>query len=238
MDILVLQHIACEPPGLYEEILLERGARIHCVERDEGEPLPRSFELFDAILAMGGPTGVNDEATYPWMREEKAFISRAVRAGVPYWGTCLGVQLLAASLGARVYPGPHAEVGLLPITLTEDALEDPVFRDLPGQLFTVQFHGDTFQLPDGAVLLASSPAYPHQAFRWRQAYGFQFHLEASSAMVRDWLAVPGYISYLGLDAAIGSRLLCDIEAHAQELRAHGRRMFEQWLDLTLAARRR
>jgi len=104
-------------------------------------------------------------------------------------------------------------------------------RGFPDDLLTMQFHGNTFNLPEGTVLLASSPLYPHQAFRWRQAYGFQFHLEASPAMVRDWLAVPAYISYLGLEVTAGPGLLADIEAHEQELRANGRWMFEQWLDL-------
>jgi len=76
-------------------------------------------------------------------------------------------------------------------------------RGFPDDLLTMQFHGNTFNLPEGTVLLASSPLYPHQAFRWRQAYGFQFHLEASPAMVRDWLAVPAYISYLGLEVTAG-----------------------------------
>jgi GMP synthase (glutamine-hydrolysing) len=233
MDVLVLQHIACESPGLYEEILRERGARIHRVELDAGEPLPSPSRSFDAIIAMGGPTGINEEAISPWMKDEKAFIARAVRAGVPYWGTCLGVQLLASVLGARVYPGLRPEVGLFPVTMTEAAQKDPVFRSFPDELLTVQFHGETFDLPEGAVLLASSADYPHQAFRWRQAYGVQFHLEASTEMVREWLAVPAYVDYLGLDSAASSRMLRDIEARAEELRAHGRRAFEKWIDFTV-----
>src|SRR5207344_3366227 len=99
MDVLVLQHIACEPPGEFEDVLRERGARITRVELDEGEPLP-DWQGFDAIVAMGGPMSVNDDDSLPWLTAEKRLVGEAVRAGVPYWGACLGVQLLAAALGA------------------------------------------------------------------------------------------------------------------------------------------
>ena len=151
-------------------MLRERGAELHRVELDEGEPLP-DWREFDAIVAMGGPMSANDDAELPWLTGEKQLVSDAVRAGKPYWGVCLGVQLLAASLGARVYPGPEPEVGLLPVSLTGEARSDPVFGEAPHELVTLQWHGDTFDLPDGAVRLASSPAYPNQAFRltclWR-----------------------------------------------------------------------
>ncbi|MGI8421834.1 MAG: type 1 glutamine amidotransferase, partial [Gaiellaceae bacterium] len=182
---LVLQHIACEPPGVYEDVLRERGATIHRVELDEGEPLP-DWRDFDAIVAMGGPMSVNDEAELPWLRDEKALIGEAVRAGVPCFGACLGVQLLAASLGAEVVPGPAPEVGLLPVFLTDAAASDSVFAPLPHELLTLQWHGDTFALPEGAVLLASSPAYQNQAFRWgRHAYGVQFHRELAREMAEE-----------------------------------------------------
>jgi GMP synthase-like glutamine amidotransferase len=102
MNALVLQHIACEPPGVFEDVLVERGTRIHRVELDEGEPLPDWHE-FDLIVAMGGPMSVNDEAEHPWLVDEKRLIREAVDAGVGYWGACLGVQLLASSLGAEAF---------------------------------------------------------------------------------------------------------------------------------------
>jgi len=154
VDVLVLQHIACEPPGAFEDVLTAAGADIHRVELDEGEPLP-SWQDYVAIVAMGGPMSVNDDAELPWLTAEKQAIADAVKAGVPYWGSCLGVQLLAASLGARVYSGTQPEVGVLPVTLTEDGRSDPVFAGLPPEFLTLQWHGDTFDLPDGATLLAS-----------------------------------------------------------------------------------
>ena len=233
MNVLVMQHIACEPPGVYEDVLLERGAAIHRVELDEDERLPDWHE-FDAIVAMGGPMSVNDEEELPWLSAEKAFIDEAVRAGTPFFGACLGVQLLAASLGGEVTPGPAPEVGLLPVFLTEAATTDPVFGNLPRKLLTLQWHGDTFSLPDGAVLLASSPAYPNQAFRWgRSAYGVQFHLELSREMAEEWTRVPAYAEALARVLGPGSEtaLVEALAAHADELRFNGQRMFERWLDL-------
>ena len=233
MDVLVLQHIACEPPGVYEDVLLERGARIHRVELDEGEPLPDGSE-FDAIVAMGGPMSANDEDDLPWLRAEKAFIAEAVRAGTPFFGACLGAQLLAASLAAEVTAGPAPEVGLLPVFLTDAADDDPLFAGLPRELLTLQWHGDTFALPEGAVLLASSPAYPNQAFRFdRAAYGVQFHLELSREMAAEWAGVPAYAEALTqvLGPGAETALVDELAAHADELRGHGRALFERWLEL-------
>lgn len=228
---LVLQHIACEPPGVFEDVLRERGASIHRVELDEGEPLP-DWRAFEAIVAMGGPMSVNDDAERPWLTDEKRAIGDAVRSGKPYWGVCLGVQLLAAALGARVYPGPEPEVGLLPVELTEDGRADPVFGTLESGLATLQWHGDTFDLPDGAVRLASSLAYPNQAFRYERAYGVQFHLEVSAEMAREWADVPEYIESLErtLGAEGAPAFLADVEQNAGAMRAQGRALFERWLD--------
>jgi GMP synthase (glutamine-hydrolysing) len=234
---LVLQHIACEPPGVFEDVLRERGAELHRVELDEGDPLP-DWRGFDAIVAMGGPMSATDDADLPWLGEEKRLIGEAVHAGVPFWGVCLGVQLLAASLGARVYPGPEPEVGLLPVALTPEAREDPVFADAPAELVTLQWHGDTFDLPAGAVRLATSSAYSNQAFRFERAYGVQFHLEVSAAMAGEWARVPEYVSSLertlGREAA--PSFLAAIAARADEMRDDGRALFERWLDRVVAQR--
>src|SRR5207244_12658037 len=114
MNALVLQHIACEPPGIYEDVMGEQGISLHRVELDEGDALP-DWREFDLIVAMGGPMSVNDDERLPWLRDEKRLIAEAVRAGVPFFGACLGSQLLAASLGPRVYEGPGPEVGLPPV---------------------------------------------------------------------------------------------------------------------------
>ena len=236
MDVLVLQHIACEPPGAFEDVLVAAGADIHRVELDEGDALP-PWQDFVAIVAMGGPMSVNDDAELPWLTAEKQAIADAVRAGVPYWGSCLGVQLLASSLGARVYAGPQPEVGVLPVTLTDEGAADPVLQGLPREFPTLQWHGDTFDLPDGAVRLAGSPAYPNQAFRIGNAYGVQFHLEVSREMAREWAAVPAYTEYLERTLGPGSAdaLFADFDANEVRMRATGRRIFEQFVDAHVAA---
>ena len=217
MRVLVLQHIACEPPGVYEDVLHASGAELVRVEVDEGERLPE-LSGFDGIVAMGGPMSVNDEVEQPWLVAEKRLIGSAVQGGVPFWGVCLGVQLLASSLGAAVYPGAAAEVGLLPVFLTEAARTDPVFAGLPAELLTLQWHGETFDLPVGAVLLAASPLCPNQAFRvGPSAYGVQFHLEVSPELAREWAAVPAYRE--SLEATLGpgalDRLINELEANAR-----------------------
>lgn len=237
MEVLVLQHIACEPPGVYEDVLLERGGTIHRVELDEGDSLP-DWRGFDAIVAMGGPMSALDDDEHPWLVDEKRLIADAVRSGLPFWGVCLGVQLLAASLGARVYPGSAPEVGLLPVTLTDEALADPVFAGMPRELLSLQWHGDTFDLPDGATRLAGSSPYPNQAFRFgAAAYGVQFHLEVSPGLAREWADVPAYAESLERVLGPGAldRLLVELEANAAVVLSDGRRVFERWLEAVARA---
>ncbi len=216
---------------MFEDVLRDRGADVRRVELDEGEPLP-DWRAFDAIVAMGGPMSANDDEALPWLTAEKHLIAEAVRADKPFWGVCLGVQLLAASLGARVYPGAVPEVGILPVALTLDGLVDPVFAGLPREVLTLQWHGDGFDLPHEAVRLAGSPAYPNQAFRIRRAYGVQFHLEVSAEMAREWAEVPEYV--ISLERTLGSEnasaFLAEIEDRADEMRTSGRALFERWLD--------
>jgi GMP synthase-like glutamine amidotransferase len=228
VDVLVLQHIACEPPGVYEDVLHEHGAVLTRIEVDAGERIP-AWREFAAIVAMGGPMSANDDAELPWLRDEKEFVAEAVRAGAPFWGVCLGVQLLAASLGARVYAGDEPEVGVLPVELTEDGTRDPVFSALPPTVPSLQWHGDTFDLPAGAVRLARSAAYPNQAFRYENAYGVQFHLEVSREMAREWMDVPEYAN--ALERTIGGEtMLREVDESADEMLGYGRTLFERWLD--------
>ncbi len=234
-ELLVLQHIACEPPAAYEDELVARGVPLARVEVDEGEPIP-DWREFAGIVAMGGPMGAYEDDAYPWLAEEKRLIAEAVRSGQPYWGVCLGAQLLAASLGARVYPGERAEVGVLPVRLTEAAAGDPVFGTAPAEFSTLQWHGDTFDLPDGATLLAGSPAYPHQAFVWQRAYALQFHIEVTPELAAEWAEVPAYAASLDAELGPGSfpGLVDELSAGAAAMAGLARRLFSRWLDLALA----
>jgi GMP synthase (glutamine-hydrolysing) len=235
---LVLQHIACEPPGAYEDALRERRATIDRVELDEGEPLP-DWRRYDLIVAMGGPMSVNDDADLPWLADEKATVRAAVEAGVPYFGVCLGAQLLAASLGARVYRGPVPEVGVLSVSLTDEGRADAVLSSLPDTFATLQWHGDTFDLPDGAVLLARSSAYPNQAFRVGSAYGLQFHLEVSASIAAEWARVPAYAEALERTGGAGAlpRLLVEFDERRPAMEEQARALFGRYLDTVVEAGR-
>lgn len=229
MRVLVLQHITCEPPALFEDVIHEQGASIARIELDKGKPLP-DWRRFDAIVAMGGPMNADDDEILPWLSDEKQLIAEAVVAGKPFWGVCLGAQLLAASLGARVFVGPEPEIGILPLTLNAAAMDDPLLTGFPGEILAFHWHSYTFDLPAGAVLLASSRAYANQVFRvgWL-AYGLQCHLEVSVEIVSEWLAVPAYAASLEQRVGATDRLLVDLERHQEAIRRHGRRLFERWL---------
>ena len=233
MRVLVLQHIACEHPGVFSEVMRDRGVEQVPVELDENEPLP-DWREFDAVLAMGGPMGAVDDAEHPWLAPEKRLVREAVDDGRPFLGVCLGVQLLAAALDARVYPAERPEVGLLPVELTPEGRDDPLFAGVEEPLVSLQWHGDTFDLPDGAALLARSPLVPNQAFRAAErAYGVQFHLEVTGEMAREWAEVPAYRDSLAdtLGEEGGARFIADVERRADELHPAARRLFANWLDL-------
>lgn len=220
MRILILEHSRKNPAGVYAAVARERGATTTVVALDQGEPLP-SWRNFDAIIAMGGGMGANDDAQFPWLTAEKRAIAEAVRAGVPFWGACLGGQLLAASLGARVFRMPEPEIGFYPIELSPDAAADPVFCGLGQPFAAFQWHDDAFDLPNGAVRLAGSELCANQAFRWgERAYGVQFHLEATVDMVRHWGDKPSVLEDLG--------------HRESQQEANARVLAGRWLDLLVA----
>ena len=238
MRVLVLQHIACEHPGVFSEVMSERGVEAVPVELDEGEQLP-DWREFDAVLAMGGPMGAADDAEHPWLRAEKELVRDAVEDGRPFLGVCLGVQLLAAALSARVHPSEPPEVGLLPVELTDEGREDPLFAGLDERLVSLQWHGDTFELPAGSVRLARSEGVANQAFRaGERAYGVQFHLEVTAEMAREWARVPAYrrLARRGARGGAGACVLREVESRAEELHPAARRLFANWLDLAAEGR--
>ncbi len=233
MRLVVVQHLFCEGPGAFNAEFDRRDVERTIVEIDTGDALPDWHE-FDGIVAMGGPMSVNDEAEHPWLVEEKRWLAEAVRAGKPFFGACLGVQMLASALGARIYQLEESEVGLLEVQRTAEGLADPVLGTLADPLVTLQWHGDTFDIPDGGVLLASSPAAPNQAFRFGDAaYGIQFHLEVTPEMAEQWAGVPEYSAALTatLGEEGGKAFLVDAVARHEELGGQAHRLIGSWLDL-------
>jgi GMP synthase (glutamine-hydrolysing) len=229
----VYQHIACEPPGVFENVMRERGWAIVRIELDEGDRLPDQGE-FDALVVMGGPMGAYDGELHPWLGAELESVRVAIESGKPTFGVCLGSQVVAAALGGRAYPGDAPEIGVLDVELTPDGLADPVTSVMPRRFPTLQWHSDTFELPDGAVRLAGSPAYRNQAFRYGElAYAVQFHIEVTASMAAEWGQVPAYAAALEKVRGPGSldRLLAEFAERAGEMQPLARRLFERWAAL-------
>lgn len=186
MHVQVLQHVPFEGVGSMADWFQVRGATVHYTrffEADACLPDPASCDL---IVAMGGPMSVNDEAELPWLIEEKTFLRQAIEQGVSVLGVCLGAQLIASALGARVQPSPVAEIGWFPVWRAESVGESCFV--FPDRIELLHWHGETFALPEGARLLASSEACQHQAFQLgRRVIGLQCHPEMTPAIIADLL---------------------------------------------------
>lgn len=210
---ICLQHVAFEGPGAFADILVghEYVVSHHLVPMTGLPPSPGDF-----LLVMGGPMSVNDPDR--WIEAEVAFIRAAVENDTPVLGVCLGAQLLAKALGAQVAAGPGVEIGMMPIHVTDEGREDPVFRTLPDPFEVFQWHGEAFGLPDGAVPLASSHLFPLQAFRFgSNAYGVLFHLEMQRAGIEALCReCPEDVTKAGQDP---SALLHRAEPHLPRLHA-------------------
>lgn len=188
MQALIVQHVDVEGPGSLASCLVERGWGFDTVALHTGAALPAAPQHYDAIIVMGGPMGVDDEASHPFLRAEQAFLLQALAQGTPLLGICLGAQLLAKALGARVYRNAQKEIGWYTVDLTADGRTEPLFAGLTSPLPVFQWHGDAFELPAGATALASSPLCTHQAFRYGdRVYGLLFHLELTPAVIHTWI---------------------------------------------------
>jgi GMP synthase (glutamine-hydrolysing) len=182
----VAQHAPHEGPGLLADVLSAAGVDARIVRLDLADALPAPGDV-GGVVVMGGAMGVHDTGAFPWLETERQWIAQAVRADIPVLGVCLGAQQLAAALGASVTTGPAPEVGIGVVALTADGRADPVLGPEGDRVAVIQWHGDTFEIPDGAVHLATGANYPNQAFRYgRVAYGVQFHIEVDDAMTEAW----------------------------------------------------
>ncbi len=183
MRIQVLQHVPFEGPAAIADWAKRRGHALAVSRLDTDDALPALAD-FDRLVVMGGPMGVGDTEAHPWLSTERAFIAAAIAAGKSVVGVCLGAQLIAAALGARVYRNTHQEIGWLPVRLTRHAQALDLCDGLPAEQTVFHWHGDTFDLPPGAVHLATSAACVNQAFLFEgRVLGLQFHLEGTPASV-------------------------------------------------------
>lgn len=196
MSVLICKNISAEGPGTIEDFLRIKKIPYTIVDLSKGEDIPDT-EGFDTLLMMGGPMSVNEDDIYPYIKKEEELVRDFIAQDKRILGVCLGAQIMAKALGSRVYRGEQKEIGWYDIELTSDGISDQLMRKLAvhphvGDLWkrfkVFHWHGETFDIPEGAVRLAGSELFPNQAFRYgSKAYAFQFHIEVTKEMIYDWL---------------------------------------------------
>ena len=231
---LVLSHVAFEDLGTLEAPLRQRGFEIENVLAATASfPLPQA-ESCDLLVVLGGPIGVYDEQDYPFLKDEIALIGKRLAARKPILGICLGAQLMAAALGARVYPGQNgAEIGWFPLLAAPNAPPPDWFAPLlDPRLSVFHWHGDTFDLPPGACHLAKSEKYEHQAFAVEDfALGLQFHPEVTAAGLESWYV--GHASELHHAGIRIAELRAAAQRRGDALQAAAARFWKLWLEAVL-----
>ncbi|GAB5047387.1 type 1 glutamine amidotransferase [Thermodesulfovibrio sp. TK110] len=193
--IAIIKNIKSEGPGSIENYLIENSIPYKIFEAEEGQ-LPSTLEDFTGLIVMGGPMGVYEMDIYPHLKVVSRLIREAINRNLKVLGICLGAQLIAHTLGARVYKGHGEEIGWHDIELTADGLRDPLMialakhpsvGDVWRKFKVFHWHGDTFNLPVGAVHLAKSFLYENQAFKYREnVYALQFHIEVTRQLLEEW----------------------------------------------------
>lgn len=228
MKVYALQHAEPETPGQIAEVLRDRDIGITTVRSFAGEDVPATMAGHDGLVVMGGPMGVYEVDRYPYLGKEIDLIRDAVRAGKSVLGVCLGSQLVAAALGAKVAPA-QKEIGWHPISLTDAAARDPIWKGVERSFDVLHWHGDAFDLPQGATHLSESTVTRYQAFRYgKNVYGFLFHMEMDEGMVRAMVESFGdELRSVGGDAAM---VLARTDAAVREMRRIGRMVFGRWAD--------
>jgi len=216
----VIQNQARVPLGAYAPYLAESGVDYTTVRLHADDALPTPAQI-SALLVLGGTMGVHEADRYAWMPPLQRLMRDVADSGTPLLGICLGGQLLAAALDGSVTANRYGERGIHDIAATAAGATDPLFAGLPASLPVMQWHHDSFDLPPGAVALASSVACPVQAFRRRNAYGLQFHPEVDAAVVADW----------SRDEADAAQIVATFESAQQRHGASWQRLFRNFLHL-------
>ena len=239
--LLVFQHVPHEILGRLDPLLKNAGFRIRYVNFGRTPEAQPDVDKYDGLIVLGGPMCISQRESYPHLLTEIDAISDAMDSGMPVLGICLGAQLIAAALKAKVHRNPVKEIGWYDVTPTADGLNDPLFRLFEGTEKIFQWHGDTFEIPHGAVHLASSPDCPNQAFRFGdRVYGLQFHLEVDAALINRWLKTPVHVNELKeLSPAISAeQIVADTPRHIERSMELGDRLFGEFIRLFSTRKRR
>jgi len=187
MNTLIIKHVDIEGPGLIEYYLRQEKILYQVLNLDSDIHFPKCDD-FTHLAILGGPMNVYEEGRYPFLKNEDLFIKEAIQRGKSILGICLGAQLMAKALGAKVFKAPVKEIGWYDVSLTKTGSRDPLFSNLPKTFAVFQWHEDTFEIPKAGKLIATSSPISHQAFRYGEnAYGLQFHLEVTEDMITDWM---------------------------------------------------
>ena len=199
--ILILKHIGSEGPGTLQDYLVEKKISFKTIELWKNEKFPENMDGVSGVVVMGGPMNVYEEDKFPFLKDEDEFIKKIIEKNIPYLGICLGAQLLAKAAGAKVYKASHEEIGWYKAFLTIDGSTDALFNHIPEEIDVFHWHGDTFDIPLGGVLLERGDIVRNQAFRVKKsAYGLQFHIEADEKIIDKWFNDPQtknkYLNYL------------------------------------------
>ena len=188
MKVIIIKHIDIEGPGTIGDFLDCNDIPYREIDIFNGEPLPDSLSEISAVIVLGGPMNVYEEDKYPFLKQEDEFLKEVIEEGLPTLGFCLGAQLIAKAKGAIVRKAPQKEIGWFKISLNRNGSSDPLFQEFPREIDVFQWHGDTFDIPDGAVKLAESELCSNQAYRiGDNIYGLQFHVEVTDEMIYQWI---------------------------------------------------
>lgn len=235
MHILVIQNDPISPAGIVGDRAAARGAAITVVQPHDGDPLPAAPDGFDAALVLGGPQSAADDAGYPAFAPMRDLLRAFHAEERPLLGICLGVQILARCFDKPVLPQGGLEFGLPPIEITAEGARDPLLEGLVPKQRVMQWHEDTFHMPDGAVHLMRGEGCANQAFRLgRATYGFQCHFEATRELVESWLGSnPSSLPRHYGEAAPRevARVRQELAAHVGEAERFGAWVADRWLDL-------
>jgi len=185
VKVLAVRHVKIEDLGMMEDIFKEKNWSFEYLDTPEGERLERPVEEYSLVVLLGGYMGAYEEEKYPFLKYEFQLIEETLKKEIPFLGICLGSQMLARVLGANVYRGKNGEeIGWF---FVEKVSDDDLFEEFPDRLLVFQWHGDTFDLPDGATRVFTSERYENQGFVYEKAVGLQFHIEVGARTMKRWI---------------------------------------------------